>query len=303
MDMDAAPFLQVIGPPPPPVARRPMTGTIAFVSRLTVTGLGLALLASSCARVPPRPAPSQRPAARRGLGPQVALGLPTDGDPSDDLVIDERYFVLSYNPRLAVANWVSWRLAAEDLGPAPRRDDYHPDQLLPPALLRIGPGDYRASGFDRGHLCPAGDRSATPAAISSTFVMTNMQPQLPALNRGPWERLETYERTLAREGRQLYIVAGGIFERTPPRIGRGVAVPRANYKIIVVLGPGEGPDDVRPDTPVYAVVIPNATALAAWPEYLVTVDQIERESGYDFLGAVPVTVADQVEARRAEAPP
>jgi endonuclease G len=265
----------------------------------------LALLALACAGVVPQPPPLEGPPppirpARPGL--QVALGIPTDGDPSDDVVIDERYFVLSYNPRLRVANWVSWRLVEADLGPAPRRDDFHPDQLLPASFPHVGPREYGGSGFDRGHLCPAQDRSSTPEAMTSTFVMTNIQPQRPRLNRGPWERLEVFERALAKQGRQLFIVAGGLFDAAPATIGKGLAVPRANYKIIVVLEPGQGPEAVRPETRIYAVRMPNENALQPWPQYLVTVDQLERESGYDFLTAVPAPMADLVEARRAPPP-
>jgi endonuclease G len=266
--------------------------------------LALALLAVACAGVAPKPPPIEGPPVPvRPLSPQVALGIPTDGDSSDELVIDERYFVLSYSPRLRVANWVSWRLVKEDLGPAPRRDDFHPDELLPPSFPPVGPRDYAGSGFDRGHLCPAQDRSSTPRAMTSTFVMTNVQPQRPALNRGPWERLETFERALASQGRQLFIVAGGLFDAMPARIGAGVAVPRASYKIIVVLDPGQGPASIRPDTTVYAVRMPNESGLRPWPQYLVSVDQLERDSGYDFLTAVPAPIADQVEARTSTPPP
>src|SRR5205085_2817549 len=111
---------------------------------------------------------------------------------------------------------------------------------------------------DRGHMCPSADRSRTPDENASTFLMINMQPQLHELNAGPWEKLEEHERDLARTGdRDLYVVAGGIFAEPPPTIGHGVAVPQANYKIIVVLGRGQGPESVRPDTEVLAVIMPN----------------------------------------------
>jgi endonuclease G len=234
----------------------------------------------------------------------LALGLPTDGDASDDVLLDHRYFVVSYNPRRRVPNWVAWRLEAADLGPAVRKDDFHPDQLLPPPLYRVGPDDYRGSGFDRGHMCPSADRTSTPEANSATFVMTNMQPQRHELNAGPWEELETFERQLATQNRRVFIVAGGLFDAAPATIGPAIAVPRANYKILVVLGPGEGAAAVDASTRVYAVVMPNATTAATthWPQYLATVDEIERDSGYDFLTAVPAAVADPLEARTAPPP-
>ncbi len=67
-----------------------------------------------------------------------------------------------------------------------------------------------------------------------------MQPQLHELNGGPWEKLEEEERTLARAGKEVYLIAGGIFDEHVRTIGRGVAVPRANFKILVVLEANQG---------------------------------------------------------------
>jgi endonuclease G len=234
----------------------------------------------------------------------LALGLPTDGDPGDELIVDHGTFVLSYDPRRRVANWVSWRLDASDLGPVPRQDDYHPDELLPASMFHVRPIDYRGSGFDRGHLCPAGDRTSTALANRSTFVMTNMQPQVHALNAGPWEGLEAWERGQAGQGLRLYIVAGGLFDAAPPTIGPGVVVPRASYKILVVLEPGQNAASVTTLTPVYAVVMPNDPVVSGtrWQQHLVTVDEIEGASGYDFLGAIPAEIGLVLEARRAPPP-
>ena len=60
--------------------------------------------------------------------------------------------------------------------------------------LQVRPDDYRGSGFDRGHLCPAADRSATSQDMDATFLMTNMVPQSPDLNRKTWVKLAEYAR-------------------------------------------------------------------------------------------------------------
>jgi endonuclease G len=262
--------------------------------------LALVLLAA-CARTAPVPPPPVAAAGEaRPYHRHLALGLPVDGNPDDELVVDHRHFVLSYDPRRRVANWVGWRLEAADLGAVPRRDDFHPDRLLPASFIPVRPGDYRGSGFDRGHLCPSGDRTATPEANSATFVMTNIHPQQHALNVGPWRGLETFARQRAARGERLYMVAGGLFDAASP----GLAIPRASYKIVVVVGAGQEVEGVTPETPVYAVVMPNSPAVAGtrWTEYLVTVDAIERDTGYDFLADVPAAVADGLEAQTV-APP
>ena len=134
--------------------------------------------------------------------------------------------------------------------------------------------------------------------------MTNMQPQAPELNRGPWKILEDYERSLAGQGKQVQIVAGGIFKPEPTKVGPGVEVPTANFKIIVVLEPGQGATDVTGSTPVYAIIIPNAAEVRGtkWFQYLVSVDEVEKQTGYDFLRDVPDDVETVIEARVATPP-
>ena len=153
--------------------------------------------------------------AQSGVGASihVALGIPTDSDPSDDYLIDHGIYVVSYNPRKNVPNWVAWALDRSFLGHVRRKNDFRPDPLLPADFYHVIPQDYHDSGYDRGHLCPSADRQDSPSDNSLTFLMTNIQPQLHELNEGPWEKLEEYERELARRrDAELFIVAGGIFD-------------------------------------------------------------------------------------------
>lgn len=236
----------------------------------------------------------------------VALGIPTDQDPSDDILLDHQIYVVSYNPKRNDPNWVSWHLVAGDVGTAMRQDDYRADDLLPAAYYHVTTKDYTGSGYDRGHMCPSAERTASVAMNSVTFFMTNMLPQLHALNAGPWEGLETFERDQATSGhKEIYIVAGGLFDAAPPTIGPGIAVPRANFKIVVVLDAGQGATAVTARSTVYAVIMPNtaATTGTKWGQYAVSVDEIERQSGYDFLSALPTDVQDGLESRVASAPP
>jgi endonuclease G len=253
---------------------------------------------------PSRPAaPSDGSAIDRSI--HLALGTPRDGDPSDDYLMDKVQYVVDYNARLNGPNWVAWHLERGDLGRAPRSPGFKPDDALPQGFYVVKDHDYTGSGYDRGHLCPSADRTASPALNATTFVMTNVHPQLHELNAGPWEKLEEHERELAKRGRDLFIVAGGVFEREPKRIGRDpdpahrVAVPRASYKIIVVLDHGQGAESVRPDTEVIAVVMPNTPDVKdhAWSDYAVTIREIEQTTGYDFLGRVPRPVQDAVETK------
>jgi endonuclease G len=197
---------------------------------------------------------------------------------------------------------VSWALDARDLGPESRNDHFHADDGLPTGVYRVKPADYAKSGFDRGHLCPSADRTRSPDDNALTFLMTNMHPQVPELNRGDWKKLEEHERALAKQGHEVFVVAGGVFGASPRTIGHGVAVPDAEYKILVVLAKGQGAADVNEQTPVIAVVMPNDASVKEhrWTDYVVTVDEIERQTGYDFLPAVPERIQAVIEAKRAD---
>ena len=253
----------------------------------------------------PRPVPSAGNAVTAqaaALAVHLALGVPTDLDPSDDRLLDEHSFVLSYSPVKHVPNWVAWRLDRSYLGHVRRKNDFRPDPALPRELYHVSESDYLHSGYDRGHMCPSADREDTPEDNSTTFVFTNMEPQLHELNAGPWEKFEKYERELAaRPGAVLYIVAGGVFSSPFPTIGQGVAVPAANFKIVVVLSEGQRASDVTEQTEVVSVLMPNEKGVGEheWTEFLTSVDAIERASGYDFLNAVPEPAQRVIEARTA----
>jgi endonuclease G len=230
------------------------------------------------------------------------MGIPRDGDDTDDLLMDKGVYVLSYNPKLNDPNWVSWRLDRRDLGHADRQDNFRLDPELPANVYHVTPGDYVHSGYDRGHLCPSADRTRTKIDNSLTFFMTNMHPQRPELNRGPWADVEDYERTLVKQQhRELYVTVGGIFDEHPRTIGHAVAVPKAEYRVVVVLDEGQGVESVTSDTDVIAVIMPNEMKVQEkpWTQYVVSVDEIEHATGYDFLTRVPEDVQRAIESERA----
>ena len=240
------------------------------------------------------------PSNASSLGLHLPLGVPSDADSSDDHLLDEHAFVLSYSREKRVPNWVAWRLDRSYLGHVRRKNDFRPDPALPSELYHVSEHDYLHSGYDRGHMCPSADRADSPENNSATFVFTNMVPQLHELNAGPWEKFERHERELAlRPGAVLYIVAGGVFSSPYPTIGRGVAVPAANFKIVVVLADGQRASDVSAETEVVSVLMPNQKGVGEheWTEFLTSVDAIEQATGYDFLNAVPQPVQRVIEAR------
>jgi endonuclease G, mitochondrial len=237
----------------------------------------------------------------------LALGIPRDKDPSDDTLMVKPQYALSYNASRNVANWVSWNLNGSHFGNAPRhRGKFIPDETLSVGLYRVRHDDYSNSGYDRGHMVRSEERTASVQDNAATFLTTNILPQTHELNAGPWLRLEEYCQHMAqRDGKELYLMAGGIYEKRPiVTIGHGVAVSDKLFKIAVVLERGQGAGSVTESTRVLAVIMPNATGVLnhGWAPYRTTVDRIELETGYDFLPDVPEPIQRVIEARLDKGP-
>lgn len=230
----------------------------------------------------------------------LALGNPSNANPTDPnnyLMIKPQY-ALSYNRDKGIPNWVSWELNKSWLGDAPRSNNFRPDDTLVEDWYRVTPHDYIRSGYDKGHMTPSADRSNNPDDNAATFLMTNILPQAPDNNQGYWARLEEYGRTLAAQGNELYIIAGGYGQKGT--IGKGkVIVPARIFKIIVVTTPGLGVNGINDSTRVIAVDTPNVDGNreADWSDFLTTVDAIEEKTGYDFLNQVRPSIQAVVESK------
>jgi endonuclease G len=142
--------------------------------------------------------------------------------------VKKHQFAPSYNRSKGTPNWVSWRLNKGWLGRTTRGNPFAPDLTLPAGFFVVRPNDYRGSGLDRGHMCPAADRSCTKEDMDATFLMTNVGPQAPDLNRITWEKLEAYCREQVRERDvDLYVTAGPAGAALAPRDpGRTCGAPR-----------------------------------------------------------------------------
>jgi endonuclease G len=250
--------------------------------------------------------PNQNPSAAIE-SPNMLLGNPSSATPdptnADNYLMVKPYFVLSYNNSNGTPNWVSWRVNFSDLGTAPRKPVFDPDTTLPAGFKVVTHKDYSGSGFDRGHMCPHGDRAANEEMSFSTFVMTNIIPQAPSVNQKAWAQMESYCRQLVRQRQRLYIIAGpsgrggkgshGFAES----VGGGgkVTVPAECWKVVVVV-PDEGEDDmgkISMGTRVIAVIMPNDQEVVgeAWAPYRTSAAAIEQKTGYKFFDRVRPDIA------------
>jgi endonuclease G len=254
------------------------------------------------AGAPPHDAGTPWDGGTNGLAVSVhlALGVPDDSGvgATDRWLLVRPQLVTSYDTTRKVPRWSSWALDTTHFGPATRATSFRMDPLLPSSAPQARDSDYVNSGFDRGHLCPSADRTATDADNDATFFLTNVVPQTHTSNAGPWLDLEDEARTIARTGKRLVIIAGPIFGVTRQVIGTGVEVPLSMFKVAVVLDGAYGPASATSTTKVYAAIVPNASVLSgAWRTYQVTVDEVERQTGLDFLSDLEPSLQAQLEDR------
>jgi endonuclease G len=289
-------------------ARIEIRKTDGSANRLNIDEITLTTYGTASNDPTPTPNVSTKPTRDDNL----ALGNPsnavTNTSYPDNYLMVKNAFTLSYNKNKSIANWVSWHLSAAWQGNTPRQNDFKPDSNLPQNWYEVKPTDYARTGFDRGHLCPSSDRDGTIEENQETFFMTNMTPQAPEHNQNIWKNLEEYERLLTEQGNEVYIIAGTIGEGGTgtngftKKIGKNnnITVPAFLWKIIVVLPVGQN-DALRinENTRIIAVNIPNDNSAGtnSWKNYQVSINELERLTGYDFLSNVSVNIQVVIEGR------
>lgn len=205
-----------------------------------------------------------------------------------DQIIRHSYYTLAYCEANEQARWVAYLMTFKNLEKnAERRDEKFqsdPKVLTGSAL----PLDYTGSGYDRGHLAPAGDFTGNVKMMQETFYMSNMSPQRPLCNRETWRVLEEQTRRWAEKKGDLYIVSGPVFAEKMSRIGRKnkIAVPPAYFKIILSYSEKKG----------IAFIVPNLSKKENYRDYQVSIDEVEKQTGLDFFPLLPDDLEEKIES-------
>ena len=199
--------------------------------------------------------------------------------------VEYKHYCLGFNKEHKQANWVYYELTSANLtGKASRKNDFRVDPKI--SQWCATPEDYKRSGYDRGHLCPAADMSFDAKAMSETFYMSNMSPQVPMFNRGIWKQLEEHVRNRARK-EKLYVVTGPIFKSNKGVVGKGkVTVPGYYYKLFY------SPSKQQ----MIAYVLPNEESKRPLNSFAVPVDKVEKMTGIDFFSQLPDELERVLEA-------
>ncbi len=199
-------------------------------------------------------------------------------------IVKHQHYMLSYNEPFEQAEWVAYMLSKEHLTYDDRKRPYFiedPEVKTKSADWR----NYKGSGYDRGQLCPAGDRRFSEQAYNETFYTSNISPQNREFNAGVWNRLELQIRQWAKRYDELFVVTGGILEGGLDEIGEeDVDVPKYYYKI-VAKGDASKLD-------VIGFLMLGRESSKPLTQFIVPVDRIEQMTGIDFFEKL----SDQTEA-------
>ena len=191
---------------------------------------------------------------------------------SEGEIVKHSYIIMSYNEKHEQANWVFYKLNQRNInGDSKRKDNFRPDPFVSSGSAELI--DYKGSGYDRGHLAPAGDMKMTNNSMSESFYLSNISPQYPSFNRGGWKRLETLIRKWATS-KSLNIYTAGILGNDLNSIGPNqVSIPRKFYKIIF---------DTSNEN-VIGFIMPNQKILKELRSFVVSIDEIADATGIDFF--------------------
>ena len=219
------------------------------------------------------------------------LEIPTSKANVPSLLLYREGYTTSYNADTRTPNWVAWHLTANHTnGPAKRKGIiFQADEDIP--APRVDTYDYMRSGYDRGHMCPAGDNHWSQKAMEQSFLMTNICPQVPALNSGLWNTIEKQCRKWAQEYGDVYIVCGPIyFNQKHKTIGKNkIQVPEAFFKVVLRL---------KDEPKAIGFICRNASAKGRKKtDYVNSVDEVERITGMDFFSQLPDDIEQQIEGQ------
>lgn len=173
------------------------------------------------------------------LKPEIRYGCP-----AADQILINRFYSVGYSYYFRQAKW-SLEIVdpdKKDMDEVERLNNFRPDFRVPKSF-RADLSDYRASGYDRGHLVASADQNDTLIQNSETFLLSNMCPQAPAFNRIKWKSLETAVRSLdaQEEVLETYVISGPIFDFDSPvsMIGEndesGISIPIPSHFFKCVL--------------------------------------------------------------------
>ncbi|WP_346883014.1 DNA/RNA non-specific endonuclease [uncultured Algibacter sp.] len=203
-------------------------------------------------------------------------------------IVHHEGYSLSYSEPHEQAEWVAYELKKSHLSNSNfKRPYFEIDDAVKTGAAHWR--NYKKSGYDRGHLCPAGDKRYSQSAHDETFLTSNISPQEHEFNAGIWNTLEQKVRYWARKYNGVFVVTGGVLKGRMKTIGdEKVAVPKQFYKVLIDNNTGK--------TKMIGFLMPHNNSKKPLYEFVVPVDKIETLTGIDFFPELDDAIENKLEA-------
>ncbi len=249
------------------------------------------------AKTEPKEKPQEKPRVEPQKESPTEESVPKDNDSdkfvapdltpqSSGEIIEHTYYTIAYDEEHEQAKWVYYTLTPDMVkGAVKRKDDFRADPKVSTISAELS--DYAGSGYDRGHLCPAASMSVSAEAMSQSFYLSNMSPQVPSFNRGSWKKLEELVRKWAIVEERIEVVTGPIFKDNLGSIGaNNVTVPGYYYKVVYA------PNSDK----MIAFIMPNQKIKDPLDTYIQSVDSVEMLTGIDFYAGMNDSIESSLES-------
>jgi endonuclease G len=206
-------------------------------------------------------------------------------------IIEHQFYTLSYSELHEQAEWVAYELKKEYISSRNLKRPYF-NQDAKVETKSADWRNYKNSGYDKGHLVPAGDMKFSEDAFTDTFFTSNISPQLASFNNGVWNRLEQKVRYWAEKYDGIYVIAGGVLESELRTIGEEeVAVPNYFYKVLLDT------DETTNHVKMIAFLVPHEGSNQPLYEFVVSVDELEQLTGIDFFPNISNQLETELERK------
>ena len=202
--------------------------------------------------------------------------------PEETIILKNSAYIAAFSERRGGPVWVAYATKYPfEFDNLPRPRKFKIDARLPRSPTN---GDYMRSGYDRGHMAPnyAIMRSYGKRAQEETFLLSNVLPQSPILNRGVWKRLEHYiVENLSQVYGRVVVFAGPVYPKSEAqKLGgekpsREIDIPESTFMVVAVK--------TAKTTHVLGFIMPqNPDSPDIW-RYARPVREIEQKTGLNFF--------------------
>ncbi len=212
--------------------------------------------------------------------------LPTS---TTNQIIKHEFYMLSYNEKYEQAEWVAYELKANMVSSQHFKRPF----FIEDPLVETHSADwrnYKKSGYDKGHLCPAADMKFNKKSFDDTFFTSNISPQNHEFNDGVWNRLEGKVRYWAQKKGTICVITGGVLQDGLKKIGaENVSVPNYFYKVLL--------DNSSNKPKMIAFLVPSQNSEKPLYEFVISVDELEKLTGIDFYPKLPDEIENRLEQK------